>query len=337
MSHSLKRAPVLVFALGLAWAGVASAQESKPTEPALKLREFRGKTMGTTLQLTVLGPDEKVLEAALSAARAELQRVEDVFTTWRESELTRLNASAGKGPFKVSPEQVKLIGRSLEIGKLTRGAFDVTFYSVGKLWNFKAKPPKLPSKEEIAAALKKVGYAKVKVDPRANTVELPAGTRIGLGGIAKGYGVDRAMAVIMKRGIRHALVNAGGDLKALGTKHGKPWDIAIKHPRDRERVLAVLPVSNVCVVTSGDYERFFVHEGKRYHHILDPRTGYPSQGCMSVTVTAPDAAFADALATALCVLGVKEGLEVVDSLRRVEAILVDLDGGVHFSKGLKKR
>ncbi|MGE0710622.1 MAG: FAD:protein FMN transferase [Planctomycetota bacterium] len=312
------------------------APKESPAPARLEERSFEGGVMGTSLQITVLGPDVEVLERALREAVAELRRVEDEFTTWRPSPLTRLNDRAGQGPQRCSHEAVVLIGRSLEVSELTHGAFDVTFYSVGKLWDFKAKPPKLPSKEEVAAALRAVGYQKVKVDPERDTIELPAGTKIGLGGIAKGYGVDRAMALIMKLGIRHAVVNAGGDLKALGKKHGQPWEIAIKHPRERDKVLAVLPVSNVCVVTSGDYERFFEHEGKRYHHILDPRTGYPSEGCMSATVTAPDAAFADALATAMCVLGPVEGLKVIDALPRVEAILVGLDGKVHFSKGLRR-
>ena len=339
---------VLVLCL-LASLSLATAQEASPAstptpntkrssrgDEALEKREFLGQVMGTSLQITVLGKDPQVLEEALLEAVKELRRVEDVFTTWRPSELTRLNDAAGQGPQVVSREQAKLIARALKIGELSGGAFDVTFYSVGKLWDFKATPPKLPNKAEIAAALEKVGWSKVKVDLAASSVELPAGTKIGLGGIAKGYGVDRAMRVIMKRGIRHALVNAGGDLKALGRDRGQPWEVAVRNPRQREQILAVLPVSNVCVVTSGDYERFFEHEGKRYHHILDPRTGYPSQGCISATVTAPDAAFADALATALCVLGPKQGLELVESLPRVEAILVDLDGKVHVSKGLPR-
>ncbi len=234
----------------------------------------------------------------------------------------------------VDKELFALIQRGVRIGELTGGAFDITYAGAGQLWDFKADPPKLPSDAELEAALTRVGYARLTLDEAALTVELPAGMRIGLGGIAKGYGVDRAMALFMKRGIRNAIVNAGGDLKALGRKFDKSWEIAIRHPRDRERVLAMLPVSNVCVVTSGDYERFFELEGVRYHHILDPRTGRPSTGCMSATVTAPDAAFADALATALCVLGPEKGLELIESLDRVEALIVGLDGAVQLSTGL---
>jgi thiamine biosynthesis lipoprotein len=161
--------------------------------------------------------------------------------------------------------------------------------------------------------------------------------RIGLGGIAQGFGADCAMKAMMDLGVEHALVNVSGDIKALGTKFGEPWEIAIVHPRDKERVIAVIPVSNTCLITSGDYERGFEIDGRRYHHILDPRTGRPSTGCMSATVLAPDAALADALATGLCVMGPEKGLALVERLPRVEALLVDAAGVVHASSGLRTR
>ena len=311
-------------------------QVPSPSKDGLQLRSRTLGVMGTDLVIEVAGPDPAALEAAIDAAFAELVRVEDVMTDWRDSPLMRMNAAAGTGPVKVPEELARLVARSLLIAEATGGAFDPTFKSAGQLWDFKAKPPRIPSDEAIAEALTHVGWQKVKVDLAASTVELPKGTAIGLGGIAKGYGVDRAMEVLMERGIQHAIVNAGGDLKALGKRIDQPWRVAVKHPRDRERVLAVIPVSNVCLVTSGDYERFFEHEGVRYHHILDPRSGRPSRGCMSATVLAPDAAFADAVATALCVLTPEEGLAVVAKLPRVHALVVGLDGSVHRSPGLPK-
>jgi len=313
----------------LALAPLAPAQDE-----GLLLRERELGVMGTSLEIRVLGQDADALERALDAAIAEMQRVEDLMTDWRPSELTRLNDAAGQGPHTVPAELAQLIARSVQVGELTGGAFDVTYAGVGKLWDFKQTPPVIPAADEIKRALKCVGYDRVRVDLEENTVDLPDGMRIGLGGIAKGYGVDRAMAVLLEHGIEHAIVNAGGDLKALGRKRGEPWEIAIRHPRDRERVIAVLPVSNTCVVTSGDYERFFEFEGRRYHHIIDPRTGQPSTGCMSATVIAPDAAFADALATALCVLSPEEGLAIVAELPRVECLLIGLDDEIHVSKGL---
>ena len=296
-------------------------------------RRLTFAAMGTDVTIEALGPDLATLDAALLAAEVELRRVEDLCTSWRDSPLTRMNARAGQGPAPLDLELATLIGRGLAVGELSGGAFDVTFAGVGRLWDFKADPPVLPAEDEITAALAVVDYRAVDLDLDAGTLALPAGAAIGLGGIAKGYGVDRAMAVLLEQGVEHGLVNAGGDLKVLGTKAGEPWRVAIRHPRDRESVLAMVPLSNTCIVTSGDYERFFEHEGRRYHHILDPRTGYPSTGAMSATVLAPDAAFADALATALAVLG-PEALALVEDLDRVEALVVDLDGEVHRSSGL---
>jgi len=293
--------------------------------------------MGTELFVEVIGPDSEVLESALDAAIAEVRRIEDLMTDWRASPLMDLNAAAGKGPQPASEEILRIVRQSQEIHEYTEGAFDITFAAIGRLWDFKKQPPRIPSPEAIAAALPFVDASKLRVDLDAGTLEIPAGMAIGLGGIAKGYAVDRAMQVIMDRGIRHAMVNAGGDLKALGRKRGELWQIAIKHPRERDTMIALLPVSNTCVVTSGDYERFFDHEGKRYHHIIDPTTGYPSQGCISATVVAPEAAIADAFATALCVLGPERGLPLIEALPRIEALVVDLAGKVHATSGLKDR
>lgn len=299
------------------------------------VRTFEGGVMGTDLRIQAEGESVEAVDAAIQAATQEMQRVEDLMTDWRASPLSSLNDAAGKGPAEVPVELAALVSRSLEMAKLTGGAFDPTFASAGKLWDFKRVPPIVPSDEELRAALAHVGHARVAVDPERSTVELPEGTRLGLGGIAKGYGVDRAIAVLRKSGIENAIVKAGGDMKVLGTDRGKPWRIAIKHPRDSERALAVLEVSNVCVSTSGDYERFFEVDGRRYHHILDPRTGRPSEGCIAATVVAPNSEYADALATAMCVLGPKEGLALVETLARVEAIVIGMDGSVSASFGLQ--
>jgi FAD:protein FMN transferase len=293
--------------------------------------------MGTELSITAWHTDQATLDEALGAAVAEIQRVEDLMTDWRASPLTSLNLAAGAGPHAVPIELAELIERGLVIAELTDGAFDISFRTFGRLWDFKATPPQLPDADQVASALARCGWQKIKVElgrDRASVTK-PEGLEIGLGGIAKGYGVDQAMAVLMARGITDAIVNAGGDLKALGRNGDELWTIAIQHPRDRARVLAVLPVSNTCVVTSGDYERFFEYQGMRYHHILDPRTGYPATGCTSATVVAPDAALADALATAICVLGPVKGLELIEQLPRIEALAVDLNGEVFASSGLK--
>ncbi|MBW2391460.1 MAG: FAD:protein FMN transferase [Deltaproteobacteria bacterium] len=312
--------------------GAAAAQD---VDVPLEVVERYVGVMGTDLQIRVLGPDRAALNKAVQAAEVELRRVEDLMTDWRSSPLTSLNAAAGSGPVVVPRELAAIISRGVELGRLTRGAFDITYAGVGRLWDFKRKPPIVPEAVAIKEALADVGFDRIQIDPATNAVTLPANMRIGLGGMAKGYGVDRAMQTLLEHGIEHALVNAGGDLKALGRDEQEPWEVAVKHPRDRERAIAVLRVSNSALVTSGDYERFFEHRGKRFHHILDPRTGYPSTGAMSATVIAPSAELADALATALCVLGPIQGLEIIDGLDRVEAILIDMDGAPHASAGLR--
>lgn len=304
-----------------------------PNGPVMRVRE--GSVMGATMQIRAIGSDAARLDEALDAAVLELRRIEDLMTDWRPSPLEDLNAAAGQGPVRVPAELAEILALAGEISALTDGGFDVTFAGVGRLWDFKAKPPRVPSDDAIAQALRDVGWQRVHVDVASSTVELVAGTRIGLGGIAQGFGADRAMAVLRDHGVEHAIVNVSGDVKALGRDFDKPWEIAIVHPRRREHVIAVLPVSNACVVTSGDYERFFELEGRRYHHILDPRTGRPAQGCMSATVIAPDATIADGLATGLCVLSAERGMELVERLPRVEALLVDMEGRVHVSSGLR--
>ncbi len=314
-------------------AAVSRADAPTATKP-IRVERHVG-VMGTDLQIKVLGRDRARLEAAVEAADHELRRVEDMMTDWRPSPLTRLNDAAGQGPFEVPAELAAIIARAREVSRITEGAFDVTYAGVGRLWDFKVRPPKIPDAEQISAGLRLVDSSRLKVDPSQRSVAVPRGMQIGLGGIAKGYGVDRAMQVLLDLGIEHAIVNAGGDLKALGRNGDEPWEVAVKHPRDPEHVIAVLRVSNTAMVTSGDYERFFEHDGRRYHHILDPRTGYPSEGAMSATVIAPHAEFADALATALCVMGPEQGIPLIEKLRRVEAIVIDMAGNPHATSGLR--
>jgi thiamine biosynthesis lipoprotein len=303
------------------------------------LVERAGGVMGTSLRLAAIGTDQASLERALVAAEAELRRVEDLFTDWRPSPLMELNAAAGRGPVAVPDELAEVVERALLVAELTGGAFDPTWRGVGKLWNLKAQPPLVPSDEAVRDALVHVGFRAVVVDREAEppTVDMPAGHELGLGGIAKGYGVDRAMAVLVAHGVEHAIVDAGGDLKVLGRHFDVPWEIAISHPRRRGDVMAVLPVSNTCVVTSGDYERFALVDGQRLHHILDPRTGRPSTGCMSATVVGPDATVCDGLATALCVMGPEQGLALIERSGVYQAICVGMDGEVRATAGLRPR
>lgn len=336
--------PALPLLLVCALAAPGRAQEppaDSPAEPSaeapLVSRTARAdQVMGSELTIEVIGRDPATLDRVLDECVAEFRRVEDLLTDWRPSPLTALNEAAGAGPQPVPAELLDVLEVALAWGERTGGAFDVTFAGVGRLWDFKRRPPVVPPPEAIAAGLELVGWQKVRLDRAAGTVDLPRGMRIGLGGIGQGWAVDRAMSIILRAGIRDAIVNCSGDVKALGKKDGRPWQLAIKHPRDRERALAVIPVSNACVVTSGDYERCFELDGVRYHHIIDPRTGYPSRGCMSATVVGPAAADCDALATGLCVLGPVDGLALVERLPRIECVLVDMEGNVHVSTGLRR-
>lgn len=331
------RVALAFVVLALGSVALAQDQDLPATDEATTLSRSRSAdgVMGSVLQIEVLGPDPVLLERVLDECFAEFKRVEDVLTDWRPSPLTRLNDAAGAGPQQVSAELFDITEKAFEMSELTGGAFDVTFAGVGRLWNFKQRPPVVPEPEAIRQALELVGYRKVKLDRAAGTIDLPQGMRIGLGGIAQGWAVDRAMAIILRSGIKAAIVNCSGDVKALGKKDGRPWQLAIKHPRDKDRAIAMIPVSNACLVTSGDYERCFELDGVRYHHIIDCRTGYPSRGCMSATVVGPSATECDALATALCVLSADEGLALVERLPRVECVLVDMDGEVHVSSGLR--
>lgn len=351
MKRRRNLARALAVAAALACAPLLDAQERapEPSKPRLDdvvrtshvegesvLREWRGGVMGTSFQIEAIGKDVAELDRVLGLAFDELRRVEDVFTVWRDSPVTRLNARAGEGPTPVTHEIAELVSIALECGRVTGGAFDISYFPLRPLWDYKAARPSLPSADAIERALAHVDYRRVRVDLERDTVELPAGFGLDFGGIAKGYAVDRAMDVLLANGVANGLIQAGGDTKALGRKFGEPWRIAIKNPRRPGSAFAVLPVVNQCVQTSGDYERFVEIDGKRYHHILDPRTGRPSTGCMSATVIGPEATFADGIATALCVLEPEAGMRIVEDLARVEAILVGMDGKVHLSSGLKK-
>ena len=216
-----------------------------------------------------------------------------------------------------------------------RGAFDPSLGPVSRLWNLSAGEPRLPPAPEIAQAMTKVGLDRIEIDSATGTVRLSEpGMALDLGGIAKGYALDRARLVIENFGVKAALVNAGGDILAVGEKApGKPWRVGVQDPRSGNAMVAVASVKDKIIVTSGDYERFFVKNGKRYHHILDPRTGYPATGLRSVTIVATDGLTADALATAVLVLGPDEGLKLVESIQGIEALLIDSAGRVRLSSG----
>lgn len=327
----------------LALLAVLLAGCEKPAPPPAKPAagpphaRWTGKLMGSDASIEVWGDDQAVCDAAVADALAEIQRLDVMMTDWKQaSPLMDINYAAGKHPVKVPPELLFIITRSLQFSEMTDGAFDISFAGAGKLWNWRAPDPQVPTEEEVRAAVANVGWKGIEVNQEQSTVYLTKpGMRIGLGGIVPGYAGDKAMDKIRARGIRNALVDMSGDIMMIGEGEHALHRVSIKHPRKEGEMIAVLKVGNCGLSTSGDYERFFIKDGKRYCHIIDPRTGYPADKCQSVTVIAPVLAFADGLDTGLFVMGPEKGMELVEKLEGVEAIFVAADGTVTVSSGLK--
>jgi FAD:protein FMN transferase len=280
-------------------------------------------------------PAESQSEAA--AVFAVFDQVEQELNEWKPgTPLAAVNAGAGTA-VSVPPALLDAVERGLEIGRATDGAFDITWAALWGLWDFRAEKPAVPDAAEIDRRRALVDLKKVVVDRDRSTLKLPeAGMKIGLGGIAKGWALDRAAAQLKERGVEDFLLSAGGQVYAGGDKEGQPWRVGIRDPRGAaEDFFAVVSVRDGSVSTSGDYERCFVVDGALYHHLLDPRTGRPARGLRSATVVATEATVADALSTALMVLGVERGLQIVEAMAGVEALLVDDSGAWHTSSGLK--
>lgn len=283
--------------------------------------------------------DAAAARRAFEAATAEIVRVENLMTTWRDSELSRVNAQAGKAPVAVGDETLMVIGEALKTSELSQGTFDITFETLHGLWKFDEDLEPVPPKTaDLKKRLGAVGYRHVVVDTAKKTVFLDhKDTRIGLGGIAKGYAVDRAAMVLRSAGLSSFYVQAGGDLYAEGKKpDGQPWSAGIRDPRGAaSQYFALIALEDHAFSTAGDYERSYVVNGKRYHHILDPRTGSPATACRSVTVWAKTALQADEIDDAVFILGPKDGLDLVESIEGVGAVVVDAKNEVWISKRLQ--
>jgi len=296
--------------------------------------------MGTRVEITAAGRDRAVVAAKVEAAFREIARLEGLMSSYQpESEVSRINRAAGIAPVAVSPEVFEVIARSLEVSRVSEGAFDITFAALGKLWDLSGPTPaQLPEPAELAAKLKLVGWKRVQLDAKARTVFLPErGMQIGLGGIAKGYIVDQALKVLQADGVDRALVVASGDMRSFARPGQRAWKIGIQDPARRDRLLGEVEMTNLAISTSGQYERFIVIAGRRYGHILDPRTGWPAAGCRSVTVLAGEDWEADALATAAFVLGPARGMALLRSRPGAEGMIVDAEGRGQISLGFEKR
>lgn len=320
------------------WRGGAPERATPEAAPRPAYRTFRAEVMATTVAVTL--PAGPGAEEAAEPVFEVFRRVDAEMSEWKEgSPLAAVNRSAGGVAVRVPEELRSLVRRGVEIGELTGGAFDVTWAALWGLWDFKAAEPRLADPAEIARRVQLVDYRQVEIDDPAGTLRLPrAGMKIGLGGIAKGYALDRAAAALDARGVGSFLLVSGGQVLARGNKGDRPWRVGIRKPRGGpEEYFATVELSDASVSTSGDYESYFVLDGVRYHHILDPRTGMPARGLQSATVVAADATLADALSTALMVMGSQRGLALVERLPGVEAVLIEEGGRERVTPGLMRR
>ena len=337
-------------ALALAIALAATAVTAAPTRaradqpiagPERKL-VHTDQAMGTVVQVTIWTDDEPGAAQAAQAVFAEFRRLDAMMTTWTpDSEISKINAAAGTGKaVPVSDEAYAVIARALQVSKASQGVFDITVGAYGGLWKFdEDMDGTLPDPAEVLKRKKLVNWKDVVLDKRRHTVRLKrAGMKITLGGIAKGYAVDRAAALLDKAGFASFIVQAGGDMYVSGDKNGTPWVVGVRDPRGaRDQSFAVAPIKDHSFSTSGDYERAFVKDGVRYHHILDPRTAQPARASRSVTIMAKDAFTADAWSKVLFILGAKQAMALVEKLPDFDAVFVDADNHVIMSSGLKDR
>jgi len=291
--------------------------------------------MGTAVRVELWHDRAESANKAMHAVMQEMHRIDELMSPYKPtSELSRINRDAAHKPVVISKEMFDLITRSIEFSKLSGGAFDITFSSVGYLYDYRKHVK--PTDEQIAKALPGINYRHLKLDANKLTIYYAqTGVRIDLGGIAKGYAVDNCIAILRGHGITNAIVTAGGDSRLLGDRRGRPWNIGIRDPRRGGEVAAVLPLADVAISTSGDYERFFEEDGVRHHHIINPRTGKSATGVHSVTVIGPDGITTEGLTKSVFVKGPHEGMRLIESLKNVDAIIIDDSGRLLYSPGLR--
>jgi len=313
-------------------------------EDGLKMFKKSKILMDTYCSITVVAPSADVARDAIDAGFKEIERLDHLINYYSpESELSMINKNAGIMPVRVSPETLNLIEKSVYIAKITGGAFDPTVSPLLRLWRFedRGKDHGVPSKDAIEKALRLVDYRKIQIEHEKSTVFLEdRGMEIDLGGIAKGYAADRAVEAIKEKGITAALVAVAGDIRGYGTRD---WKIGLQNPRPVadnkkpwEDVIATLQLKDKAISTSGDYQRYFIKDNRRYHHILDPHTGYPADtGLISVSVIATEGYLSDSLATAVFVLGVERGLRLLRTLG-LSGILITRDMKLHITKDIEE-
>ncbi len=292
--------------------------------------------MGTEVSVYLWSDDPEAGPAALEAVFQEAARIDHLMSTYKDdSEISKINRDAADAPVRCGEELYRLIARSLQISVLTQGSFDITYESVGQHYDFREH--QRPDAATVEAELLNIDYRFVEMDDANRTVHFQRhGVRINLGGIAKGYVVERGIDILRSKGVENAIVTAGGDSRLLGDRRGRPWMVGIRDPRVDGEVAISVPLQDEAISTSGDYERFFEEDGVRYHHIIQPGTGAPASGIHSATVFGPDAVTTDALSTSVFVMGVDHGLRMIATLPDYESIVIDAAGQVFFSDGLEQ-
>jgi thiamine biosynthesis lipoprotein len=297
----------------------------------------KASLLGSPFDITVVAKDSIQANAYTNAAIEEVKRIENLISDWiPTTQISSVNTNAGIQPIKVDAEVYDLVERALKISKVTNGAFDISYASMDRIWKFDGSMIKMPSKEEIKKSVEKVGFQNVILNPKDTTIFLKnKGMKIGLGGIGQGYIADKIKELLKSKGCESGLVNVSGDISTWGKQiDGNPWTIAIINPMNKNKVFATFPLEDTAVETSGSYEKYVTFNGKRYSHIIDPRTGYPASGIVSISVFAKQTEMADALATGIFVMGVEVGLDFVNQIKGLECIIVDDKGVIHTSKNI---
>ena len=290
--------------------------------------------MGTEVSVYLWSDDPEAGREALEEVFNEASRIDHLMSTYKDaSEISKINREAAERPIVISSELFGLIQRSLDISVLTRGAFDITYDSVGQHYDFRAQ--QRPDTATVEAERQLINYRLVRLEQASGTIFFEReGVRINLGGIAKGYVVERGIDLLRQRGIENAIVTAGGDSRLLGDRRGRPWMVGVRDPRADHEVALSVPLADEAISTSGDYVRYFEEDGIRYHHIIKPSTGAPAEGVHSATVFGPDAVITDALSTSVFVMGVDRGLSLIGTLPDYESIVIDASGRMFYSDGL---
>jgi thiamine biosynthesis lipoprotein len=322
--------------------GVVTAACSRTPVPAhaAHLVERSHAAMGTEIALTAWISDDSRAESAFAAVFGEFDRLDAMMSVWIDgSDIVRLNAAAGDHPVRVSTETREVLGVARQVSEWTDGRFDITFAALSGLWKFDSqdKDDRIPDRAEIDKRLPFINYRDVEVDDRAGTAFLKRkGMRVNLGGIGKGYAVDRSVEILRRSGVRDFMIQAGGDMYVGGTRGDRPWRLGIRDPRGpADRSFAMLDLTDGTFSTSGDYERFFMKDGRRYHHILDLSVGEPARGCRSVTLVTERAVIADALAKGVFILGPDAGMALIERTPGVQGVIVSAKNEVLISSGLR--